>query len=56
MSEGRRTLKVNTGRHCTMCDEAPPSAPQMRGGRIPIYAEGEPHRRLMICLVHDRPI
>lgn len=55
MSEGRRTLKVNLGRRCTMCEEDPRQYGQARPGRIPHYHPTMAGVRLMICLIHDRP-
>ncbi len=57
MSEGRRTLKVNLGRSCTMCKEDPRLFGQpIKPERVAYYAKvnGE-LARLMICAIHDRP-
>ncbi len=53
VSEGRRTLKLNAGRQCTMCREDPRLfGQQQHPSRIPVYGS---LGWLMICPIHDRP-
>jgi len=61
VSEGRRTLKVNLSRRCTMCEEDPRLFGQpIKPERIPFYSSKPKagtnfYSRLMICPIHDRP-
>lgn len=56
MSGGRRTLKANLGRLCTMCQEDPRLFGQpVKPERIPHYHPEDPSKRLMVCPIHDRP-